>query len=303
MSTPETGSDQTPQMQSQPTPPFPKQHLDPPGVEAELDPRPKYRAERYRAADKLSGKRALITGGDSGIGRAVAYLYAREGADVAITYLPAERVDAQETRAAVEQAGRRCLLLEGDLASTDFCSEAVEKTVRELGGIDILVSNAARQHRKAEITDLDDEELDRTMKVNLYAYLRLARQAVPHMKPGSSIIATGSQVGLEGSARLPDYGATKGAIHAVTKCLAQKLLSKGIRVNCVAPGPVWTPLNAADQGVTAEDVSTFGEGLGSSPMNRPAQPEEVSPSFVFLASDADSSYITGAILPVTGKPE
>lgn len=292
-----------PQMQSEPTPPFSEQRQDSPGLEAKLDPQPRWKAERYRPADKLAGKRALITGGDSGIGRAVAYLYAREGADVAITYLPSEKIDAEETCGAVEELGRRCLMLEGDLTSAEFCSEAVNSTIQELGGIDILVSNAAWQNRKPSVTEVDEEELDRTIKTNVYAYIRLAREAVPHMKPGSTIIATGSEVGLEGSSRLPDYGATKGAIHSLTKCLAENLLEKGIRVNCVAPGPVWTPLNPADEGATAEEVATFGKKLGSSPMERPAQPEEVSPSFVFLASDADSSFITGAILPVTGKPQ
>ena len=292
-----------PQMQSQPKPPFPEQHQDQPGLESQLDPQPQWKAPRYKPAGKLTGMRALITGGDSGIGRAVAYLYAREGADVAIVFLPSEKSDAEETSRAVESEGRRCVMIEGDLTSAEFCREVVAKTVEELGGIDILVSNAAHQNRKPSVTELSEEELDRTMKTNVYAYMRLAREAVPHMKAGSSIIATGSEVGLEGSARLPDYGATKGAIHSLTKTLAQELLDKGIRVNCVAPGPVWTPLNPADQGVDAEQVATFGKKLGSSPMKRPAQPEELSPAYVFLASDADSSFITGAILPVTGKPE
>lgn len=291
------------QMQSEPKPPFPEQHLEGTGLESELDPVPQWKAPRYRAADKLQGKKALITGGDSGIGRSVAYLYAREGADVAITYLPAEKSDAEETCGAIEALGRRCVMIEGDLTSADFCREVIQTTVRELGRLDILVSNAARQNRTSTITELDDEELDKTIKTNVYAYLRLSREAVPHMPPGSSIIATGSEVGLEGSARLPDYAATKGAIQSITKTLAQDLLDRSIRVNCVAPGPVWTPLNPADHGVTAEEVSTFGQKLGSSPMKRPAQPEELSPAYVFLASDADASYITGAILPVTGKPE
>lgn len=302
MSTQSTSSTTKPQMQSQPKPPFPKQHLEGTGLESELDPQPQWRAPRYKPSGKLMGMRALITGGDSGIGRAVAYLYAREGADVAITYLPEEKSDAEETCQAVEQEGRRCVMIEGDLTSSEFCAEAVKRTCDELGGIDLLVSNAGRQNRKESITELSDEELDKTMKTNVYAYMRLAREAVPHMQPGSAIIATGSEVGFEGSARLPDYGATKGAIHTLTKTLAQQLMDKGIRVNCVASGPVWTPLNPADDGVTAEQVSTFGQKLGSSPMQRPAQPEEISPAYVFLASDADSSFVTGAILPVTGKP-
>lgn len=302
MATKSTEKTAQPQMESEPKPPFPEQHQDQPGLESELYPPPKWKAERYRAADKLKGKRALITGGDSGIGRAVAYLYAREGADVAITYLPSEASDAEETRRAVESEGRRCLILEGDLTSEEFCRIAVERTVSELGGLDILVSNAAWQNRKSTISEVTDDELDRTMKTNVYAYIRLVREAVPHMKPGSAIIATGSEVGLEGSARLPDYGATKGAIHSLTKTLAQDLLEKGIRVNCVAPGPVWTPLNPADQGVTGEEVAQFGKKMGSSPMGRPAQPEEISPAYVYLASDADSSYTTGVILPIMGSP-
>ena len=221
---------------------------------------------------------------------------------MAITFLAEERADAEETREAIEEEGRRCVLLEGDLARAEFCRDSVAQTVNQLGGIDVLVSNAAYQNRKPTVTEVSDEEFDRTMKVNVYAYLRLVRGAVPHMKPGSSIIATGSVVGLEGSVRLPDYAASTGAIQSLTKTLAQYLLEQGIRVNCVAPGPVWTPLNPSDQGVTAEDVATFGKGLGSSPMERPAQPEEISPRYVFLASDADSSYITSIVLPITGGP-
>ncbi|MFG0331206.1 MAG: SDR family oxidoreductase [Phycisphaerales bacterium] len=292
----------SPQMRHEPEPLFPKQHQKSPGVEAKIRPRPEWQAPLYKPAGKLDGKRALITGGDSGIGRAVAYLYAREGADVAITYLPSEKVDARETKKAVEGEGRKCVLIEGDLTKVEFCKKAVDRTRKELGGIDILVSNAAWQNRKEEITDLTDDELDRTMKTNVYAFIWLVRAAVPHMKPGASIIVTGSEVGLQGSAKLPDYSATKGAIHTLTKTLAQNLLEKGIRVNCVAPGPVWTPLNVADEGTTAEEVSTFGEGLGESDMGRPAQPEECSPAYVFLASDADSSYITGIILPIMGGP-
>src|SRR5207248_9231223 len=252
----------------------PKQHQDNTGLESELQPRPKYQAPLYKAASKLQGKTALITGGDSGIGRAVAVLYAREGADVAITHLPPEQSDAEETRKAVEAEGRKCLLLSGDLTDPAFCKDAVERTVSELGKLDILVSNAAHQNRKESLEDVTDEEFDRTFKTNIYAYFRLAKAALPHLKPGSAIIATSSETGLMGNKSLPDYSATKGAINAFTKALAQNLVEKGIRVNAVAPGPVWTPLNPSDAGSTPDKVAEFGSG---SPMKRPAQPEEIAP--------------------------
>ena len=283
-------------VEKMPKPPFPEQKLDKPGIEAELEPRPKYEAPMYKAADKLAGKRALITGGDSGIGRAVAVLFAREGCDVAINYLPEEQVDAEETKAAVEKVGRRCVLLPGDLGDADLCKRLVDDTVAKLGGLDILVSNAAHQNRKA-LEDLDPEELDRTFKVNVYAYYHLAKHAVPHLKPGSAIIATSSSTSFRGNEMLPDYSATKGAINQFTKVLAKQLVDKGIRVNAVAPGPVWTPLNAADEGMTPEQVAEFGK---QTPLERPAQPEEIAPAYVFLASEADSSFITGIILPVLG---
>jgi NAD(P)-dependent dehydrogenase (short-subunit alcohol dehydrogenase family) len=281
----------------EPMPPFPEQHQEGVGLEQKLDPRPRYQAEAYRAAGKLEGKVALITGGDSGIGRAVAVLYAREGANVAITFLPEEQPDADETRRAVEAAGAKCLAVAGDLTDASFCDQIVEKTVQHFGRIDILVANAAHQNRKPKLEDVTDEEFDATFKTNIYAYFRLSRAALRSMKPGGVIIATSSETGIKGSKQLPDYSATKGAINAFTKSLAVNLIDKGIRVNAVAPGPVWTPLNPSDDGMTPKRVATFGQ---DSPMGRPAQPEEVAPAYVFLASNADSSYITGTVLQVMG---
>jgi len=281
----------------EPYPPFPKQHQDSPGLESELEPKPRYEADEYKAAGKLEGKVALITGGDSGIGRAVAALFAREGAAVAINYLAEEQTDAEETKESVEEAGSECLLLPGDLTDQGMCDRLVEQTVEHFGGIDVLVSNAAYQRRKESLDDLSDEELQHTFDTNIFAYVRLSRAALPHMKPGSAIIATSSETGILGSAMLPDYSATKGAINAFTKTLAQSLVKKGIRVNAVAPGPVWTPLNPSDGGLPPEKVAKFGQ---QAPIGRPAQPEELAPAYVFLASNADSSYITGTVLQVMG---
>jgi NAD(P)-dependent dehydrogenase (short-subunit alcohol dehydrogenase family) len=286
-----------PQIQAEPKPPFPKQKQSGTGLESKLQPKPRYEAARYKPAGKLEGKCALVTGGDSGIGRAVAVLYAREGADVAISYLPEEQPDAEETLRAVEDEGRRCVLIPGDLAQPEFCKELVDKAVNELGKLDILVSNAAHQNRKKSLDDLTDEELETTFEVNILAYIRLCRAALRHMKAGSAIIGTSSETGLMGSKELPDYSATKGAINAFTKTLAQNVLEKGIRVNAVAPGPVWTPLNPSDDGMTPEKVAEFGK---QAPIGRPAQPEEIAPAYVFLASDADSSYITGIVLQIMG---
>jgi NAD(P)-dependent dehydrogenase (short-subunit alcohol dehydrogenase family) len=285
------------QMQAEPKPPFPEQHQTAPGLESELDPKPRFQAARYKPAGKLEGKAALITGGDSGIGRAVAVLYAREGADVAISYLPEEESDAQVTKEHVEGAGRRCLLLPGDLKEASVCRDIVAATLRAYGKLDILVSNAAHQTRKKSLEEVSDEEFDATFKTNMYAYFRLVKEALPHMKAGAAIIASSSETGLMGSKELPDYSATKGAINAFTKALSMQLIERGIRVNAVAPGPVWTPLNPADSGLPPEKVAKFGSG---SPMGRPAQPEEVAPTYVFLASDADSSFITGIVLQVMG---
>ena len=261
-----------------------------------MDPPPDYEP-RFPGSGRLKGKVAIITGGDSGIGRAVAVLFAREGADVAITALPAEKVDADETSRAIQAEGRRCLVLTGDLTDAQFCRRAVEETVAQLGQLDILVSNAAHQNRKQSIEEITDEEFDRTFKTNVFAYFRLVQAALPHLQAGASIIVTGSETGFEGAELLPDYSASKGAIHTMTKVFAKQLAERAIRVNCVAPGPVWTPLNAADEGNPPEKVAEFGT---KTPLGRPAQPEELAPTYVFLASDADSSYITGEILAVMG---
>ncbi|HEX2173974.1 MAG TPA: SDR family oxidoreductase [Dehalococcoidia bacterium] len=288
-------TDEIQQPQPEPMPPFPPQHQERPGIEAELTPRPEYLAPLYKGAGKLQDKAALITGGDSGIGRAVAVLYAREGADVAIVYLPQEQRDAEETKRAVETEGRRCVLIPGDVTDATFCREAVARTVAELGRLDILVNNAAYQQHQSDLEDLSDEQWDQTFKTNIYGYFRLAKAALPHLGPGGAIINTGSITGLQGSKELLDYSATKGAIHAFTKSLAQNLITRGIRVNCVAPGPVWTPLNPADR--PAEAVSTFGQ---QTPLKRPAQPEEIAPAYVFFASNADSSFVTGEVLTMLG---
>ena len=281
--------------QDQPRPPFPSQHQAKPGLEANMKPRPNYEAPAYREAGKLEGRAALITGGDSGIGRAVAVLYAREGADVALVFLPEETVDAEETCQAVENVGRRCVLIPGDVREARFCLEAVRTAVSELGRLDILVNNAAYQQHQEDLESLTIEQWERTFRTNIFAFFYMVRAALPHLRDGSAIINTGSVTGIQGSKDLVDYSSTKGAIHTFTKSLAQNLLSRGIRVNCVAPGPVWTPLNVADK--PAREAGKHGM---DSPMGRPAQPEEIAPAFVFLASGADSSYITGEVLPILG---
>lgn len=280
----------------EPKPPFPPQHQEKPGIESELDPKPRYRAPRYKGSGKLDGKVALITGGDSGIGRAVSVLYAREGANVAIVYLNVEQSDAEETKRAVEKEGQEALLLPGDVCDAQFCRNAVEQTVAKFGAFDILVNNAAYQNRQESLEEITEEQWDHTFRTNIYGYFYMTKAALRHMKRGSAIVNCGSITGLEGNKHLLDYSSTKGAIHAFTKSLAQNLVSKRIRVNCIAPGPVWTPLNPSDN-KTPREVSHFGE---DTPMERPAQPEEIAPAFVFFASEADSSYITGEVLTLLG---
>ncbi|HEX2546631.1 MAG TPA: SDR family oxidoreductase [Ramlibacter sp.] len=273
----------------------PSQHLTKPGLEADMELKPRFMAPDYQGSGKLQGMAALVTGGDSGIGRAVAVLYAREGADVAIVYLSSHE-DAEETRRCIEKEGRRCILISGDVKDSKFCNQAVEQTVKEFGKLDILVNNAAFQQHAHSLADITDERMEETFQTNILGYMRMARAALPHLKPGASIINTSSVTGLRGSPKLLDYSATKGAINAFTMSLASSVLEKGIRVNAVAPGPVWTPLNPADQ--SSSEIVEFGK---QTDFKRAAQPEELSPAYVFLAAPSCASYITGIILPITGS--
>ncbi|MES2887218.1 MAG: SDR family oxidoreductase [Pseudomonadota bacterium] len=274
---------------------LPAQHLTKPGLESDLALKPQFMAPDYEGSNKLRDQVAIITGGDSGIGRAVAVLFAREGADVAIVYLTSHS-DAEDTKRFVEAEGGRCVLVAGDVRDPEFCEQAVQQTLQELGRVDILVNNAAFQEHADSLLDLTEDRFDQTFRTNVYGYFHMAKAVLPHLKKGACIINTGSVTGLEGSPHLLDYSATKGAIHAFTKALAQNVLERGIRVNAVAPGPVWTPLNPADS--PAEKVANFGQ---KTDMRRAAQPEEISPAYVFLASAICSSYITGVVLPITGS--
>ncbi|HEX3927904.1 MAG TPA: SDR family oxidoreductase [Gemmatimonadales bacterium] len=278
-----------------PKPPFPEQHQRRPGIESQMEPRPRFLAPEYRGAGKLRGKVALITGGDSGIGRAVAVLFAREGADVAICHLPVEASDAAETATAVTREGARCITIAGDVRRPAFASTAVSRTRRAFGQLDILVNNAGFQQHQDRPEDVSHAQLERTFRTNVFGYFYMVQAALPHLEPGSAIINTGSITGLEGSKQLLDYSATKGAIHAFTKSLAAALLEREIRVNCVAPGPIWTPLNVADK--PARKAARHGE---EAPMKRPGQPEEVAPIYVYFASATDSSYVTGEVFTLLG---
>ncbi len=275
-------------------PPFPEQQQQPPGLESEMQPKPDYGEESYRGSGRLEGKAAIITGGDSGIGRAVALAFAREGADVLISYLPEEETDAQETVRVVEAAGRRAVAMPGDIGSESHCQQIVQRAVQELGHIDILVNNAAFQRTHQSIAEISAEELEHTYRTNIFAMFYLCKAAIPHMQPGSTIINTASIQAYQPSSSLLAYASTKGAIVTFSKGLSQEVIKQGIRVNVVAPGPVWTPLITSTMPV--EQSSSFGQ---DSPVGRPAQPAELAPPFVFLASQ-ESSYIVGEVIGVTG---
>src|SRR5690606_12424419 len=276
---------------------MPAQHIDKPGQESELDLAPRFEAPGYAGSGKLDGMKAIVTGADSGIGRAVAVLFAREGADVAIFYLD-EHEDAKETARWVEKEGREAVLVPGDVRDPAFFNRAVKRVAKRFGRIDVLVNSAGFQLNAERLEDISDAHLQETLQTNVAGYLHMARAALPHMGEGASIVNCGSVTGLFGSPKLIDYSTTKGAVHAFTRALASNLLSRGIRVNAVAPGPVWTPFNPADK--PAGEVGEFGK---DSAMGRAAQPEELSPAFVFLASPVMSSYVNGIVLPVMGGPK
>lgn len=279
-----------------PTPPLPAQQQQKPGLETDLTPPPDYQATRYRGSAKLENKVALITGGDSGIGRAVAVLYAREGADIAIVYL-CEEADAEQTRADVENEGRQCLCLRGDVKDPELCRQAAEQVVEHYGKINVLVNNAGFQEHASSLLDLSPERLDETFRTNIYGYIFMAQACLPHLHRGDCIINTSSVTASKGNAQLLDYASTKGAINAFTYSLASNLVDEGIRVNAVSPGPVWTPLNPADR--PASDMADFGKETA---FHRPAQPEEIAPAYVYLGSEITASYVTGSILSISGTP-
>jgi NAD(P)-dependent dehydrogenase (short-subunit alcohol dehydrogenase family) len=278
-----------------PQPPFEAQEQAGAGLAQRMEPKPDHGEESYRGTGRLEGRKALITGADSGIGRAVAIAFAREGADVVLSYLPEEEADAREVVALVEKAGRRAVAAPGDLKDHDYCLSLVDTTVRELGGIDTVVNVAGKQQFVENVEDLTDEQFDETLKTNVYSMFWLCKAAIPHLPPGSSIINTASMESYKPSPILLDYATTKGAINTFSKSLAQQVIERGIRVNVVAPGPIWTPLQTAG-GQPPEKLEKFGT---SSPIGRPGQPAELAPPYVFLAS-AESSYVNGDTLVVSG---
>jgi len=278
-----------------PKPPFKEQKQPWPGLASKMEPRPDHGEQSYKGSGRLTGRRALITGGDSGMGRAAAIAFAREGADVAINYLPAEEPDAQEVVALIKKAGRKAVAIPGDLREESFCGQLVERAVKELGGLDILVNNAARQQTKESILDITSADFDATMKTNVYAPFWITKAALPHLKPGAAIITTTSVQATDPSAELFDYSQTKAANTAFVRSLAKQLGPKGIRVNGVAPGPIWTPLQVSG-GATMEKLTKFG---GDTPMGRPGQPAELASIYVQLAA-ADASYANGQIYGAAG---
>ncbi|WP_042455231.1 SDR family oxidoreductase [Neobacillus dielmonensis] len=273
---------------------FPPQHQNrQPGIEREMNPRPISEGAEYKAAGKLTGKIALITGGDSGIGKAVAIHFAKEGADVAIVYLN-EHHDAEDTKNSIEAERRKCLLLPGDIGNEEFCRQVVQKTIEEFGKLDVLVNNAAEQHPQKSLSDISSSQLERTFRTNIFSYFYMTKMALPYLKKGSSIINTASITAYEGNEQLLDYSASKGAVVSFTRSLSMSLAKDGIRVNGVAPGPIWTSLIPST--FTAEQVATFGS---NTPMGRAGQPYELAPSYVFLASN-DSAYMSGQMIHVNG---
>ncbi len=272
---------------------LPPQKQAEPGKEGLMNPRPQYRGEDYKAAGKLAGKVAIITGGDSGIGRSVAVLFAREGADVAILYLD-QHQDAEETRTVVEQYGRRCLTFAGDVADRGVCRKVIDETLAAFGKLDILVNNAAEQHPQEKLEDISEEQWEKTFRTNIFGMFQMTKAALPHLGKGASIINTTSVTAYKGSPQLLDYSATKGAITAFTRSLSMNLAERGIRVNGVAPGPIWTPLIPST--FDADEVAEFGS---NTPMKRPGQPDEVAPAYVYLAS-SDAAYVSGQVIHVNG---